>query len=125
MHGKESDDDQGLVDAAFNRVLEAEAQARLRVEDCRRQAAARINAAAERARRVEQRTEARLLITHRRVDASVARALHALAVPGTGADAADPAAEARLDRLVAVLADEIIGLGASAPETVPSGPEAG
>lgn len=121
MHGIESGDDQRQVDAAFNRVLEAEARARLKVEECQRQAAAQIAGAAERAREVERRSEARTLLVHRLADASVARALANLQTVGETSEGRDLAAPSRLDAVVAALADEMIGLAAAAPAADPEG----
>lgn len=112
MRGKQSSADLDRTDAAFNRVLEAEAQARLVVEECRRRAAEMAATAAEQARRVERRTEAHLLLVHRRADASVARALAGLQVQGVGLGAEEPDAAvlARLESVVEALADEMIGI---------------
>ncbi|MBK1719623.1 hypothetical protein [Thiocystis violacea] len=99
-------------DLAFNRVLEAEARARERIDACRLEAASLIKTAEERARRIGERTDARLLKAHRLADASVERALGSL--PRTAEAGGDPdgRALARLERAVAALADEIIGLTA-------------
>ncbi len=117
MTGKPSSGDARQVDAAFNRVLAAEAEARARVEECRREAAAMVTAAEERVRRLVQRTEARILLAHRLADAGVARELGALRArePSGGDEEPDGAARAQLDLAIFSLADEIIG---HAPETL-------
>lgn len=103
--------DADRVDAAFNRVLAAEAQARERVEDCRREAAAIVSAAALRARAISDAADRRMGLVHRIADRGVERAVaELLGEARTRAldqrVAADPE---RLDRLVEVLADEILG----------------
>ncbi|NEV61851.1 hypothetical protein [Thiorhodococcus minor] len=116
MRGKPSGEDLDRTDAAFNQVLEAEAQARLAVEECRWRAAAMLAAGAERIRDLERRTEARLLLSHRLSDASVVRALDQLKAEGTADEAREPeeAAIARLDGAVEMLADEMIGASSGA-----------
>ncbi|EXJ14127.1 hypothetical protein [Imhoffiella purpurea] len=111
------DEDAGRVDAAFNRVLEVEAEARAHLEVCRREAAELVAAAEERARRIERRTEARMLTVHRRADAAVDRARDSLSSSRTEWPDADPGLvdPPRLDRAVRALVEEIVG-AAPSPE---------
>jgi len=106
-------DDSDRVDAAFNRVLAAEAKAREAVEECRQEAAAVLAAAEEHARRIASRADHRLLRAHRIADAQVARALSDLLTPTPTEPKADLDAEtlANLDRAIAALADEILRPG--------------
>lgn len=121
MRGKRSDEDLERTDAAFNHVLEAEARARLAVETCRRRAGALLAAGAERIRDLERRTEARLLLVHRRSDASVAQALDQLKTGGAVDVAREPDAAAltRLEGAVEMLADEMIGAPSGAGDRRP------
>jgi cell division septum initiation protein DivIVA len=106
-------DDSDRVDAAFNRVLAAEAKAREAVEECRQAATAVLAAAEEHARRIASRADRRVRLAHRIADAQVARALSDLLTPTPTEPAAGLDAEtlARLDRAIAALADEILRPG--------------
>lgn len=103
-------DDSDRVDAAFNRVLAAEAEARETVEQCKHEAATILAAAEEHARRIASRTDRRMRLAHRIADAQVARALSDLVAPLLPEAAADLDAEtlARLDQAITVLVDEIL-----------------
>jgi hypothetical protein len=105
-HNGESD----RVDAAFNRVLAAEAKAREEVEACRRQAAAILAGSQARADQITSRAEHRILRAHRIADAGVQRALAALLTAGLEPAPEDPTAEdlARLDRVLEALVEEIL-----------------
>ncbi|MCG6940250.1 MAG: hypothetical protein LJE69_03245 [Thiohalocapsa sp.] len=100
------------LDAAFNRVLAAEAEARDAIARCREQAAARVAAAEREARAIAQRAERRIQVAHRIADRGIERGLAELAVSGDEAaagpapDAAAPDAAA-LDALAAALAAEL------------------
>lgn len=98
------------IDAAFNRVLAAEARAREQVEDCRKQAAAILTAAEEQARRITSRTDRRVRRAHRIADAGVERALSELLAPAAAAEPGGLADEAqtRLDLAIAALVEEIL-----------------
>lgn len=105
-HDSESD----RVDAVFNRVLAAEAQAREQVEGCRAQAAALLAAAEERARRIVRRADRRLRRAHAIADTGVARALADLKAAGAEGEpeAAPEEMLARLDQAIEALVSEII-----------------
>lgn len=97
------------ADRAFNRVLEAEARARGRIEGCRREAAELVEQAVARARRIEDRAEARLRRVHRLADASVERELRSLHTETAfNEDGLDAQALAHLDPVIERLADEIL-----------------
>jgi vacuolar-type H+-ATPase subunit H len=112
-HDSESD----RVDAAFNRVLAAEVQAREQVEACRRQAAALLSTAEERARRIVGRADRRLRRAHRIADAGVARVLADLKAGGSEMEPEDVSEEAvaRLDQAIDALVSEIIGPESQGP----------
>ena len=95
-------------DAAINRVLAAERDARDAVADCRRQARAMLAAAEEDARAVTGRAEGRIRAAHGIAERGIERALAELR--GQVDDSVDPApAPERLDALVAELARELAG----------------
>jgi GAF domain-containing protein len=102
--------DTDRIDAAFNRVLAAEAQARAQVEACRHQAAALIAAAEQQARSIVERTDQRIRLAHTIADARVAHALRALLPEGAPAtqDAAQEIASG-LDAAIEILVDEALG----------------
>jgi regulator of protease activity HflC (stomatin/prohibitin superfamily) len=106
-------EDTGRVDEAFNRVLAAEAEAREQVEACR-QAAEVLKDAEAHARRISNRTDRRLRLTHQIADQAVGRALGELAeVPAEPAVALpDDATLERLGRIIDRLAGEILADGA-------------
>jgi hypothetical protein len=98
------------IDAAFNRVLSLEAEARERVEECRREAAAIIAAAEERAKSVSERADLRLRRAHAIADASVARALHELLAKAPETNGVDGLRSVPgLDESIDTLVDEILG----------------
>ena len=105
-HDSESD----RIDAAFNRVLAAETQAREQIEACRMQATALLAAAEERARRIVMRADRRLRRAHGVADAGVARALSELKAAGDGTEPEEAPEEmlARLDQAIDALVSEII-----------------
>lgn len=97
------------VDAAFNRVLGAEADARQAVAACRDEADARITAAEREARGIAKRAERRIRAAQRIADRGIQRGLDELA---GGADANDASAEpdaAVVDALAPALAAELTG----------------
>jgi hypothetical protein len=106
-------EDTGRVDEAFNRVLEAEARAREQVEACREQAAELVKDAEARARRISDRTDRRMRLTHRIADRAVSQALAALAdmPPEPAAGHPDDTTLSRLDRIIDRLAGEILSEG--------------
>jgi vacuolar-type H+-ATPase subunit H len=101
------------IDAAFNRVLAAEAAARERVEVCRVEAERLVAEAEARARRIASRTDDRVLAVQGLAEAGLRRALAEL--PGIVSDTPgpdlDPLTDARLDEALEALADEMIGVG--------------
>lgn len=102
-------DDSDRVDAAFNRVLAAEAEARQRVEECRRETSTILAAAEARARRITRRTDQRVQLAHRLADAQVAQALSGLLAEDAAKVPTDLDADmGPLDRAIATLADEIL-----------------
>lgn len=105
---QESESDR--VDRAFNRVLAAETQARELVEACRKQAAATLAAAEERARRIASRADRRVRLAHRIADAGVERALaELLAAPvEAGPMGLQGGALERIDRAIGDLIAEIL-----------------
>jgi hypothetical protein len=108
------------ADEAMNRVLAAERDARLRVAECRAEAARLIATAESRARALASRSEAHIKTAHRRADAAIAHALAELAqtpLPdqAVGEDAGHEtgtADGAPLAEILDVLVDEILGAGA-------------
>lgn len=111
---KTSDTDR--IDAAFNRALSAEAQARAQVEACRHQAAALIAAAEEQARSIVERTDRRLRLVHTIADQRVAQALRALLLEHAPAtQGADRETSPGLDAAIETLVDEALGLPPRAP----------
>ena len=108
--------DTDRIDAAFNRVLAAEAQARAQVEACRHQAAALIAAAEEQARSIVERMDRRLRLVHTIADARVAQALHALLpADAPAAQDADQETAPGLDAAIEILVDEALSRPARAP----------
>lgn len=110
---KESSTDREVerVDAAFNRVLAAEAAARASVADCRREAERRVAAAEEDARAILDRADARVRGVQRTADRHLREALAALLETPDDATVGelDLDTRARLDAVIALLADEMIG----------------
>lgn len=108
-HAQDSQSDQ--VDAAFNRVLAAEARVRAQVEECRQQAAAVMAAAEERQRRIRSRADASMLRARRIADRGVELALAELRAAGAQTQPDEPSADtlSRLDRAIGVLLDEVLG----------------
>jgi vacuolar-type H+-ATPase subunit H len=106
-----SDADLERVDAAFNRVLAAEASARGAVDSCRIEADRLLADAEDHARRLVERTDRRLLAVQRIAEVSLQQALSELLdrVAEPHGEGLDAAADARLDAAIAALADEMIG----------------
>jgi hypothetical protein len=100
------------VDRAFNLVLAAESEARQRVEACRGEAAALVAAATERARRIADLADRRMRLAHRVADQGVERAVALLlsGSPALGGEPGSGESDGRLERALAALADEILGL---------------
>lgn len=110
------------VDRAINRVLQAEAEAREAVAQCRERAESILAQADTECREITRRAEARLQLTQRIADRGIARALDELRAPLTSPQASRPqAADVRIDEVAAVLSRELI---AFAPPERPSGPGA-
>jgi hypothetical protein len=95
------------VDAAFNRVLRAEAEARAALADCRAQADARVTAAEQAARAIAGRAERRIRAAHRIADRGIERALADLATDGNGGEAPAAPDAAVVEALAAALAAEL------------------
>jgi vacuolar-type H+-ATPase subunit H len=111
-HTKDGESDR--VDAAFNRVLAAEAHAREQVEECRSQAAALLAAAEERARRIASQADGRMRQAHQIADAGVERVLAELRAVSVedAPDGLSAEALTRLEGAIGALVAEILG-----PET--------
>ncbi|MCF7985516.1 MAG: hypothetical protein K9L70_14020 [Thiohalocapsa sp.] len=100
--------DSDSVDAAINRVLEAERAAHADVDDCRLRAEAIANAAEARARSVSRSTERRIRAAHGIADRGIADALSALRASGTDTPGQLPTPDAeRLAAVVEALAAEL------------------
>jgi uncharacterized membrane protein YccC len=107
MTQRQSSDDAERVDAAFNRVLKAEAEAQRALEDCRKRAAEQIAAAEQEARAIQSRAERRIAAAHRIADQGIERALDSLARHASARPDPDTPPRARIDALVAALAAEL------------------
>jgi vacuolar-type H+-ATPase subunit H len=103
------------IDSAFNRVLAAEAAAREGVERCRGEAERLVAAAEQRARRIANRTDERILAVQRIADMGLERALSDLAAAASAGEGEvmDSEIDGRLGAAIAALADEMIGFGMS------------
>jgi hypothetical protein len=103
---------QVAVEAAIARVLAAEADARIAVQDARAAAEARAEAARAATRSIAQRTLSRIAAARtefdRRIAAEVAD-LNAEAEALAGAPTLSPAELAALERALAALANELTG----------------
>lgn len=104
-------DESDRTDAAFNRVLAAEAQARERLERCRQAAADLVAAAESQARAIAERTDRRVRRAHEISDTGVALCLRELLARGSANSPEDlsPSLTDGLDWAIARLADEILG----------------
>jgi vacuolar-type H+-ATPase subunit H len=102
--------DSDVVDGVMNEVLMAEQEARAAVDQCRAQAARIVAEAEGRARRIGQRNERRIRLTHRIADRAVERALRELRGPQSGQAPEIPEGEAAelLYRAVDALVEEIL-----------------
>ncbi|MGZ9074479.1 MAG: hypothetical protein ACXW13_01765 [Burkholderiaceae bacterium] len=100
------------VEALIARVVEAESEARIAVEQCQQQAASIIAATQSAASRIAERTEQRIIMLQRRMATNAQAQLDSI-----GAEAAKLAAEApelaaflpRIEEAVAAVADELVG----------------
>jgi len=101
------------VDAAIDQVLAAEREARAAVASCRAEGDRILAAAEEKARRIDQRTEARIARAHRTADRAVEKALAALERPAPGAGFEPPRVRVQwvVERALDGLIDEILGGG--------------
>lgn len=97
------------VDAAFNRVLRAEQQAREAIDACRRQAQAELADAERTAREIAQRTDRRIRDAHRIADLGIGRRLARIAETRTGTEPETDFEAERVDALAALLAAELTG----------------
>jgi F0F1-type ATP synthase membrane subunit b/b' len=97
------------VDAAFNRVLAAEEQAREVIEDCRRRAAAELAEAERRAEAIAERADRRIRLAHSIADRGIKRMLAEMDAQPPDRMPTDGQTAARVDALAARLADELIG----------------
>jgi hypothetical protein len=97
------------IDAAFNRVLAAEAEARGALARCRQEAADRVRAAEGEARAIARRAERRIQAANRIADHGIERGLVGLAAAAPrDTDGPGPEPE-RVSALVASLAAELTG----------------
>jgi regulator of protease activity HflC (stomatin/prohibitin superfamily) len=104
------------VDAAFNRVLRAEQDARDAVSACAREAEAIATRAEQRSRAIVARAERRIRNAHAIADRGVARALAALRVPAEREAALDPLpTPEQAQALAAALARELTEGPSGAP----------
>lgn len=113
MTKRRQDGESDRVDAAFNRILAAEARAREEVEACRAEAARLLASAEDRSRRITSRADRRVRRAHRIADAGVERALAELRTVGVE-DEPEGLSEhtlSRLDRVIAALVTEILAAG--------------
>jgi F0F1-type ATP synthase membrane subunit b/b' len=112
MSKQSSTRDADRIDAAFNRVLAAEAEARTSVDECRQEAARIVAAATVRARAIAGLTDRRMGLARRIADRGVARAMTQLKdeARARAIERAVAAGPGRIDRVVDALADEIIGV---------------
>lgn len=104
------------MDAAMNRVLAAERDARVAVSECRAEASRLVAEAEGRARALAGRSEAHIKLAHRRADAAIAQAVAGLAEvgpePTSGLGVAQSGSEVAPEPLanaVETLIDEILG----------------
>lgn len=100
------------VEHAINRVLTEERDARLAVEECRRQAQAMLEAARTRSRYILERTDDSIARARAIADASVERRLADLRAEAerfSQAPLVDEDRTARLRQWVPVLARELVG----------------
>ncbi|WP_296899739.1 hypothetical protein [Thiohalocapsa sp.] len=109
MNNRHAAADGGTVDAAFNRVLRAEAKAREALADCRAQADQRVTAAEQQVREISGRAERRIRASNHIADQGIARALEGLDADAERAGAAvEPDADT-VEDLVTALAAELTG----------------
>ena len=101
--------DADRIDAAINRVLEREREARAAIAECQERANALLGDARRKAQRIEARGEERVAAMHAICDRSVAQAIAALLGqrPPVTADLS-PEQVRRLDVAIEVLADEVL-----------------
>jgi len=100
------------VEVLIGRVVQAESEARIAVDQCQQQAANIVAAAQSAALHIADRTEQRIIMLQRRMAAAAQARLDAI-----GAEAAALAAEApdtvavlpRVEQAVAAVADELVG----------------
>jgi vacuolar-type H+-ATPase subunit H len=101
--------------AAINRVLEAERRARDNVARCQAAAAARISAARAQARRVVERTDARMSALRKRVERTVAERVAALRADAAEVHCLPLVEDARRAQLEAAIARVVARLGGESP----------
>lgn len=101
--------DADRIDAAINRVLDREREARAAVAECQERANALLGEARRKAQRIEARGEERIAAMHAICDQSVARAIAALLGrrPPVQADLS-PEQVRRLEVAIEALADEVL-----------------
>ncbi|MCG6897037.1 MAG: hypothetical protein LJE61_00920 [Thiocapsa sp.] len=124
MSKRPSDADVQRIDAAFNRVLAAEAAGRERVEACRGEAERLLAAADERARRIVGRADDRILQVQRTADLSLQRALAELLDAASDVRAEEDIDGRSRDRLTAAveaLVDEMTGVDGRVPPSPAGG----
>jgi regulator of protease activity HflC (stomatin/prohibitin superfamily) len=109
MNDRHSEIDGRNVDAAFNRVLAAEVEARSAIEQCQAEAAALVAAAEREARAIANRAERRIRAAHRIADRGIERVLADLGADGQDSAGGPSLDAATVERLVALLAAELTG----------------
>ncbi|MGD8206639.1 MAG: hypothetical protein PVH47_01045 [Thiohalocapsa sp.] len=97
------------IDAAFNRVLAAEREAREAVERCQRQAAVRIDHAEQQAAGIAERAARRIRSVREIADRGVERALATLHAPADFVeDEPQPPSTDEVDSIVSLLVRELL-----------------
>jgi len=103
------------VDAAFNRVLALEAEARGQVDGAREAAAQRIAQAEAEVRAIGVRADRRVQLAHRIADGWVAKALASLHDQAPSDETVEPDPR-RLQGAIDALVDEMLGVTKGEPQ---------
>jgi len=98
------------VDAAINRVLEREREAREKIDNCRREAEDVLAASRVRAQEINARTDCRVAEVHRICDrAAETHARRILGESRSWSGASTPEPERRLEEALRILVREMVG----------------